>query len=92
MTTHVVPLRVYFAVFAALCGLLVLTVAAARVDLGLLGVAVAMSIAIAKTLLIVLYFMHIRYASNLTRVFAVAGFVWLAILIGMTLGDYLTRT
>lgn len=92
MSKHVVPLRIYFAVFAALCGLLVVTVAVALIDLGPLNVAVAMSIAIAKTALIVLYFMHLRYAGGLTRIFAVAGFVWLAILIGITLSDYLTRT
>ena len=91
MSSRAPSRKVYAGVFAALCVLLVLTVAAAMVDLGPLNVIAAIAIATAKAALIALYFMHVRYNSNLARLFAVAGFLWLAILIGMTLGDYLTR-
>jgi cytochrome c oxidase subunit 4 len=52
---------------------------------------VALAIAGSKAVLIMLYFMHLRYSNRLTSVFAVAGFLWLAILIALCLSDYLTR-
>lgn len=91
MSQHVVPRTTYYTVFAALLALLVLTVAAAGVDLGPAGPVVALSIAVAKATLIVLYFMHVRYAVPLMRVFACAGFLWLLILFALTMSDYLTR-
>ena len=60
-------------------------------DLGFLNVLAAMSIAVTKTVLIVLYFMHVRYSSRLTWVFAGAGLLWLVILIAFTLSDFMTR-
>lgn len=86
-----VPLRTYYLVFGALLGLLLLAVALAYWDLGALGVLLALLIATAKALLVILYFMHVRYNSQLTWLFAAAGFAWLAILIGLTLSDYLSR-
>jgi cytochrome c oxidase subunit 4 len=47
---------------------------------------------VVKAVLILLYFMHVRFSSKLVWIFAVAGFVWLAILIGLTLNDYITRS
>lgn len=101
MAAHVLPLRTYLAVFAALMVLLVATVAAALFDFGqftvgswnlhFVNVLVMLTIAIVKTLLVVLYFMHVRYSSRLTWVFASAGFLWFAILVTLTLGDYMTR-
>ena len=52
---------------------------------------IAIAIALLKMLLILLFFMHVRYSNRLTWIFAGAGFVWLAILIGLTLNDYRTR-
>ena len=91
MSHHVVPLRVYFTVFVALMILMIATVAAANFDLGIFNDVIALVIAFAKTFLIVLYFMHVRYSSRLTWVFAGAGLLWLGILIAYTLADYLTR-
>lgn len=91
MTHHIVPLKVYFAVFAGLMILLVATVAVAFVDLGPLNNVAALTIAFGKTLLIMLYFMHLRYSSRLTWVFAGAGLLWLLIAFAFTLADYLTR-
>lgn len=78
-----------------LVGLLVLTVTtygAARIDLGRLNFVTAMIIAGAKASLVVLYFMHARYSSRLTRVVMGVGLAWLAILMTLTLSDYLTRS
>lgn len=84
-------LAVYYQVFGALMLLLVLTVAASYVNLGPLNELVALAIALAKALLVILFFMHVRYSSPLTWLFVAAGFVWLSILILLTLGDYLSR-
>jgi cytochrome c oxidase subunit IV len=92
MSEHVVSKRLYYVIFGALMILTILTVAVARVDLGHgLNDVVALTIAVVKALLVVLYFMHVRYSSRLTWVFVAAGFFWLAILIVMTLTDYFSR-
>lgn len=88
---HIIPLRTNLLVFGGLLALLVLTVAAAQLDLGIFNVVIALTIAVAKALLIILYFMHVRYSTRLAWVFVAAGFFWLAILIGLTLADYLSR-
>jgi cytochrome c oxidase subunit 4 len=91
MHPHVVPKAVYFIVAACLFMLLVVTVLAARVDLGMWNLPIAMLIALTKAALIVLYFMHVRYGSPLLRLFAAGGFLWLVILFALLLPDYLTR-
>ena len=88
----VVPIRTYALVFLTLLVLTSLTTAIAFVDLGgAWNNVVALTIAVAKALLVILYFMHVRYSDKLTWVFAAAGFFWLLILIGGTMDDVLTR-
>jgi cytochrome c oxidase subunit 4 len=91
MSEHIVSRKIYFAIFGALMVLTVITVLVARVDLGALNNIVALTIAVIKATLVVLYFMHVRYSSRLTWVFVLAGVFWLGILIALTLSDYLTR-
>ena len=96
MTHPTVSLRLYVGIFAALIGLTGLTVAVAFFDLGggrlhFVNAIVAITIAVAKALLVVLYFMHVRYSSRLTWIFVGAGVFWFAILIVLTLADYLSR-
>jgi cytochrome c oxidase subunit 4 len=78
-------------VYGALMVLLLLTVAVAQFHLGAFGIVLALTIAIVKAILVVLYFMHLRYSSRLTMVFAGAGLVWLLIMFSFTLSDYLSR-
>ncbi len=91
MSHTIVPVRTYVVIFVALMALLGVTVGAAFVDLGPLNLVAAMGIAIVKGALIVMFFMHVRQASRLTWIFAVAGFFWLAIMLVLTMTDYLTR-
>lgn len=88
---HVVPLRVYFAVFGTLMVMTAATVLVAFRDLGAWNTIVAMGIAVTKATLVILYFMHVRYSDRLTRIVVAAGFFWFAILIALTLSDFLTR-
>jgi cytochrome c oxidase subunit 4 len=88
---HVLPLKVYLLIFAALLAMTALTVQVAYVDLGFLNTIVALGIACFKASLVVLYFMHLRYAASLPKLFWVAGLLWFVILLGITMSDYLTR-
>ncbi len=82
----------YWQVFAALMILLFLTVFVAYMRINpWWAIIVAMTIATIKALLVILYFMHVRYNSKLTWLFVVSGFFWLIIMIGITLTDYKTR-
>jgi cytochrome c oxidase subunit 4 len=86
------PKKTYYIVFVALMALLIITVAATYIHWGSrISIVIAMAIAIVKATLVVLYFMHIRGSSRLTKVFVVAGLAWLSILMGMTLIEYHTR-
>ena len=91
MTRHVMPVRTNIAVFVALLVLLVMTVVAARMPLGALHVPIAMTIATIKAVLIVLFFMHLLHSHRLMMIVSVASFFWLAIMVALTLNDYLTR-
>jgi cytochrome c oxidase subunit 4 len=88
---HVVPKSIYYIVAAALAALLIVTVAAAQIHLGPWNVPLALAIASAKAVLIVLFFMHVRYGSSMVKLFAAGGFVWLVILMLFTAADYLKR-
>ena len=91
MSEHVVSRKIYFAIFGALMVGTAATVWVANYDLGRWNAIVALSIAVVKATLVVLYFMHVRYSSKLTWVFVCAGVIWLIILFAFTLSDYLTR-
>jgi cytochrome c oxidase subunit 4 len=88
---HVLPLRVYAAIFAALLVLTAVTVWVSGLDLGALNTPVALAIATLKAVLVLLWFMHVRYSKRLTWVFVIAGFFWLGIMLVLTFSDYLTR-
>ena len=91
MSHTIVSVKTYTSVFTGLIILLAVTITAAYVDLGKWNLAVAMTIAIVKGGLIILFFMHVQYGSKLVRVFAGAGFFWLLILLSMAMSDYATR-
>lgn len=88
----ITPLKTYALIFLALLALLGATFVVAYIELGPFNTILAVTIAVVKAVLVILFFMHVRYSSILTRVTVIAGFLWLAILIGLSLSDYLTRT
>jgi cytochrome c oxidase subunit IV len=90
---HIItPVSTYVAIFAALAVLTMVTVWVARHDYGAMNTPIALGIAVLKASLVVLYFMGVRYNTPLTKVVVVAGFFWLMIMFGLTMGDYLSRT
>ena len=88
---HVAPKSLYYAVFAALIVGTLLTYAAARVDMGALNNVVMLTIALTKALLVILFFMHVRWGTRLTWLVVASGFFWLVILFSITMADFLTR-
>jgi cytochrome c oxidase subunit 4 len=88
---HIVSKSTYYVVTVALYFLLAATVLAANIESGHANVPIALAIALAKTLLIVAFFMHLRFSSPLVRLFAGAGFFWLLIMLTFIAADVLTR-
>jgi cytochrome c oxidase subunit IV len=86
-----VSVRTYWLVFAALMVLLLLTVGATRIEEGVLSIATAIAIAVVKALLILLFFMHVKYSSRLIWLFAGASFLWFGIMLLFVFADMLTR-
>jgi cytochrome c oxidase subunit 4 len=91
MKQHIASIQTYVYVFAALLLLLFATLCAAYLPLHPFHFAVAMLIAVSKALLIVWFFMHLRHGYRVAGIFAVASFLWLGIMLALTLNDYLTR-
>jgi cytochrome c oxidase subunit 4 len=88
---HVLSVRTNLTVFGVLLALLVLTIAVAYIDLGVMAIPVAMAIATVKAVLIMLYFMHVRFSSRLIWIFSGAAVFWLFILLALSFNDYLVR-
>ena len=91
MAQEIIPPKIYVRSFALLMVLLVLTVGANFINLGPFNVAAAMAISVAKALIIILFFMEVRYSKPLVWLFASAGFVWLVLLLIFIQSDYRTR-
>lgn len=88
---HIVPTRIYYAIFATLMILTGVTVGVAYLDLGRMNVVAAIAIACFKATIVVLYFMHVKYSTRLIKLTVIAGLYWMVILFGLTFSDYLTR-
>ena len=91
MSEHITPLRTYMNVFLGLMLLTGLTTAVSFIDFGAFNDVIAMTIASVKALLVVGIFMHVKYSTPLIRLFAAAGFLWLAIFFVLILTDYNAR-
>ena len=91
MSAHVAPKSLYYTMFLARMVGTVLTVVVAFFDLGFLNNVVMLGIASVKALLVILFFMHVRWSTRLTWVVVASGFFFLMILFTFTMMDYLTR-
>jgi cytochrome c oxidase subunit 4 len=88
----VTPLSHYLWILAALLTLLALSAGTALIKLGTWNTVINIGIAVMKALLVISVFMHETEARNLTRLSSALGFIWLAMLVGLTLFDFLTRS
>lgn len=88
---HVVPVRVYLTIITILMVLTVVTVAAAFQDFGGLNMPIAVAIAAVKTVLVVMFFMHLKYSARILWLYAGSGIVFFIIMIAFLLSDYGSR-
>jgi len=88
---HMVGVGTYLTIFFALMVLTAITTAVAFVDLGVLNVVIMLAIAVTKATMVLLWFMHLKFASRITWLWAFGSVAFLAILFAITLSDYLTR-
>ena len=89
--SHISPVSSYLTVFGTLMVLTTVTVAAAFTNLGSLNFPIAIAIAITKATVVVLFFMHVKYSSKLTKFVVASCLFFLACLFGLTFTDYLSR-
>ncbi len=88
---HLVTPFQYSLVFGTLLVGTAITVGAAYVELGVLNPIVALGIASFKAVVVILFFMHVKYQSRLVKLTVAAGFFTFLVLITMTLTDYMSR-
>jgi cytochrome c oxidase subunit IV len=92
MSEHIISSKLYYAIWITLLVLAVVTALVARVDLGPFNTIVALVIATFKAVLVVLFFMHVKYTSEkLTKTVIVAAIFWLLLLLALSMADYTTR-
>ena len=92
MSEHIMSSKFYYTIWIALLGLTVITAGVAFVDLGPFNVVLALVIATVKALLVVLFFMHVKYTSEkLTKIVIVSAIFWLFLLLALSMADYATR-
>ncbi len=88
---HIVSPKIYLVILLALLVGTAVTIWASFIDLGPLNPIIALAIACTKAVLVVLFFMHVKYSTKLTKLTVGAGVFTFLVLIGMTLADYFTR-
>ena len=89
---HIVSPMTYFVVFVGLMVLLVLTLGVAMIDLGgNWNLMIAMAVAVLKVILIMTFFMHLKWTTPLVRFFALVALFFLLIMFVFTLSDYISR-
>jgi len=88
---HVVSPKIYLTIVGALLVLTATTVGASYIDMGPFNPIIALAIAAIKMMLVVLFFMHVKYSTKLTKLTVGAGLFTFLVLVGMTLADYFTR-
>lgn len=89
---HIVPPKTYVSVLGGLIVLMLATIFAAKVHIGTVeNLLLALFIAGCKMSLIVAFFMHVKYSSRMTRIFAGAGFFWMILFFVLLFCDYMGR-
>jgi cytochrome c oxidase subunit IV len=92
MSEHVLPSKLYYGIWILLLILTVVTAGVATIDLGRFNTIVALLIASGKALIVVLFFMHVKYTSErLTKMVIISALFFFLVLLALSLADYGTR-
>jgi cytochrome c oxidase subunit 4 len=89
--SHVPKVGTLVAVWGSLIALTALTTFVSHLELGVFNIVVALLVAVGKASLVAWIFMGVRHTTSLTKLFVVAGLVWLSIMVLITFSDYHTR-
>src|ERR1044072_6554050 len=90
MSGHVSPKSVYYGIFGELMISTAVSVGSVVVNLGSVNFPVSIWNAITKATMVILFFMHVKYSSRLTKMVVGMAFFFLAIMFALTLTDYLS--
>ncbi|MBZ4644357.1 MAG: cytochrome c oxidase subunit [Deferribacteres bacterium] len=88
---HIVSYKTFVSVWVILMFLTAVTVWIAKIDLGFLNVVAALTVATTKALIVILFFMHLKYENRLFKISVFITFLILAIFIGFTFFDVAYR-
>lgn len=88
---HVAPMSLYWKVFGGLIFLTLLTVAVSYADLGKASLPIAMVVAIAKSSLVVMFFMHLKGDDRTFTFIFLSTLIFVGIFFGITFADLTTR-
>jgi cytochrome c oxidase subunit 4 len=89
---HIVSPMVYLGIFVALMVFTGITTAAAFVEMGVFNPIVALAIATTKAVLVVLFFMHVKYSPKLTKLTVISAVFFFGVLCVMSMSDYISRS
>jgi caa(3)-type oxidase subunit IV len=88
---HVLDLKVYFGIYGALLVLTALTVGVSYAGLGRFSIPVAMAVAVVKAMLVILFFMHLKYDVKLHSFVFFSSIIFVSIFFGLTFSDLAAR-
>src|SRR5579864_138813 len=88
---HIVSPKLYVLIWIILLCFTALTTAAAFGDFGIFNPIIALAIAFTKAILVVLFFMHVKYSPKMTALVIGCGLFFLSILMVLTTADYISR-
>ena len=89
--THIVPFKVQIAVLIALLLLTVVTITVTRLEFGALNTLVAMLIAGAKAVIVLAWYMHLKYEKSLLPVLVAGVIIIFLLVLFVTFFDYSYR-
>ena len=88
---HIVSPKLYVGIFLFLMVMTFITVMASFIDLGWANPVIALVIATMKATTVILFFMHVKYSPRITQIVIISALFFLALLLGLTMTDYLSR-
>ena len=88
---HIVSPKIYIIIWLILLGFTGLTVWAAFQNFGVGNPIIALTIAVTKATLVILFFMHVKYSPKMIALVIGCGLFFLCILMVLTTSDYISR-
>ena len=88
---YIIPYRTFLLVLTGLISLTLISVSVTQISLGTLTVAIALLIAVVKSTFVLRVFMHLKFENKIFSFAVIGVFLIIALVIFITLLDYLYR-